>query len=125
MSQIGRYKLLFQLGAGGMAEVFLAHEASGGGVERLAVIKRVLPHLAQDDLFINMLLNEARISTRLNHPNIAHVYEVGQHDGRTFIAMEFVHGVNVRTILLVSIDLPMTGINTFIVLTKSTGKLSA
>jgi eukaryotic-like serine/threonine-protein kinase len=99
MNQIGRYKLLFQLGAGGMAEVFLAHEASGGGVERLAVVKRVLPHLAQDDLFINMLLNEARISTRLNHPNIAHVYEVGKHDERTFIAMEFIHGVSVRTIL--------------------------
>jgi serine/threonine protein kinase len=99
MNQIGRYRLLFQLGAGGMAEVFLAHEVSGGGVERLAVIKRVLPHLAQDDLFINMLLNEARISTRLNHPNIAHVYEVGKHDERTFIAMEFIHGVNVRTIL--------------------------
>jgi len=97
--RVGRYKLLFQLGAGGMAEVFLAREEGQAGVERLVVIKRVLPHLASDDMFINMLLNEARISTRLNHPNIAHIYEVGEHLGRTYIAMEFVHGLNMRSIL--------------------------
>ncbi|MCK5801112.1 MAG: protein kinase, partial [Deltaproteobacteria bacterium] len=82
-----------------MAEVFLALEEGQAGAERLAVIKRVLPHLASDDMFLNMLLNEARISVGLNHPNIAHVYEVGEHRGRPYIAMEFIHGLDLRSIV--------------------------
>jgi len=82
-----------------MAEVFLAHDASVAGVERMVVVKRVLPNLAQDDQFIQMFLNEARIATRLNHPNVAHVYEVGQHEGTYYIAMEFIHGADLGAVL--------------------------
>jgi eukaryotic-like serine/threonine-protein kinase len=99
MLSIGRYKLLCPLGAGGMAEVFLAQDAGVAGAERLVVVKRVLPALVKDDHFITMFINEARIATRLSHPHIAHVYEVGQHEGAYFLAMEFVHGADLGQIL--------------------------
>src|SRR5512145_3017741 len=96
---IGRFRLLKLLGTGGMAEVFLAHEIGTGGAERLVVIKRVLPHFAHDRKFIQMFLDEARLSTRLNHPNIAMVYEVGEHEHQYYLSMEFVHGEDLRSLL--------------------------
>ncbi|MFZ5784838.1 MAG: serine/threonine protein kinase, partial [Acidobacteriota bacterium] len=99
MAAIGRFRLLKLLGTGGMAEVFLAHEVGTGGAERLVVIKRVLSHFAHDRKFIQMFLDEARLATRLSHPNIATVYEVGAHERQYFLSMEFVHGEDLRSLL--------------------------
>ena len=99
MQTVGKYQLLRELGHGGMAEVFLALETGPASVERLVVLKRVLPELVGDLQFSTMFLDEVRIAMRLNHPNVAHVYEVGEHEGRHFLAMEYVHGADLRAVL--------------------------
>jgi serine/threonine-protein kinase len=82
-----------------MAEIFLALQRSVAGFEKILVVKRVLPNLAKDTEFVTMLLDEARIAATLNHPNIAQTYDVGQHDGQFYIAMEYVHGEDLRSIV--------------------------
>jgi serine/threonine-protein kinase len=84
----GEYRLLRKLAQGGMAEIFLAQEESG----RVVALKRILPHLAHQENFIRMFIDEARIVTHLDHPNVAGVYNQGKHDGFYYIAMEFVQG---------------------------------
>jgi len=97
--RFGPYVLLRLLATGGMAELFLAQQRSVAGFEKLLVVKRILPHLARDSVFIEMLLSEARIAATLNHPNIAHVYDVGVHDGNYYIAMELIRGEDLRSIV--------------------------
>jgi serine/threonine protein kinase len=82
-----------------MAEVFLAQDTSVAGMERLVVIKRVLPHLARQQRFISMFLDEARLTARLTHPNIAQLYEVGEDGQERYVVIEFVHGADVSTLL--------------------------
>ncbi len=82
-----------------MAELYLALQRSVAGFEKLIVVKRVLPHLAQDQAFIELLLTEARIAATLSHPNIAHIYDVGEVDGEYYIAMEHIHGEDLRSIV--------------------------
>ena len=98
-ARFGKYTLIRQLAVGGMAELFLALQRSVAGFEKLIVVKRVLPHLTKDESFIEMLLSEARIAATLNHPNIAHIYDVGHVDGRYYIAMEHVHGEDLRSLV--------------------------
>jgi serine/threonine protein kinase len=88
----GKYQLLKKLATGGMAEVWLARHSGIEGFSRLLVVKRILPHLADDPEFVQMFLNEAKIAARFNHPNIAQIYDLGETNGTYFIAMEFVHG---------------------------------
>ena len=97
--QIGRYRLLKRLALGGMAEIWLARQAGAQGFEKLVVIKRILPHLAENPEFVEMFLDEARLVAHLTHPNIAQIYDLGHEDGSYFIAMEHVHGENLRTVL--------------------------
>ncbi|MFK7990710.1 MAG: PEGA domain-containing protein [Sandaracinaceae bacterium] len=97
--RFGKYTLIRKLATGGMAELFLALQRSVAGFEKLIVVKRVLPHLVKDDSFIEMLLAEARIAATLNHPNVAHIYDVGEVDGQYYIAMEHVHGEDLRSIV--------------------------
>lgn len=97
--RFGKYTLLRRLALGGMAELFLALQKSVAGFEKLVVVKRVLPDLASDEAFVSMLLQEARIAATLTHPNIAQVYDVGFAEGRYFIAMEHVHGEDLRSIV--------------------------
>lgn len=97
--RFGKYTLIRKLAVGGMAELFLALQRSVAGFEKLIVVKRVLPHLAQDESFIEMLLAEARIAATLNHPNVAHIYDVGSVDGQFYIAMEHVHGEDLRSLV--------------------------
>ena len=97
--QIGRYRLLKRLALGGMAEIRLARQAGAQGFEKLVVIKRILPHLAENPEFVEMFLDEARLVAHLTHPNIAQIYDLGHEDGSYFIAMEHVHGENLRTVL--------------------------
>jgi len=97
--QLGRYFLLDRIACGGMAEVFRARTYDTDGRTRLVAIKRVLSHLSQDDEFIQMLIDEAKIAGLLVHPNIAQVYEFVHLGDHYFIAMEYVDGKDVRTIL--------------------------
>ncbi len=92
----GRYQLLKKLATGGMGEIFLARQKGVGGFEKLLVVKRVLPHLAEDQEFVDMFFDEARIAAALNHPNIAQIYDLGDVDGRFYLAMEFVQGDSLR-----------------------------
>ncbi len=79
-----------------MGEVFLARQAGPAGFSRAVVVKRLLPHLARDSAFVEMFLNEGRLTGMLQHPNIAQVYELGEDSGSYFLAMEFVHGRSLR-----------------------------
>jgi serine/threonine-protein kinase len=97
--QFGKYTLLRRLAAGGMAELFLALQRSVAGFEKLIVIKRILPSMNHDKGFIDMLLHEARIAATLSHPNIVQIFDVGQVDGTYFIAMEHIHGEDIRSIV--------------------------
>src|SRR6185295_10652771 len=97
--QFGKYTLLRRLSAGGMAELFLALHRSVAGFEKLIVIKRILPSMNQDRGFIDMLLHEARFAATLSHPNIVQIFDVGQVDGTYFIAMEHIHGEDIRSIV--------------------------
>jgi len=98
-SRFGKYTLIRKLAQGGMAELFLAIQKSVAGFEKLLVIKRILPAMNQDRAFIEMLLHEARIAATLSHPNIVQIFDVGQYDGQYFIAMEHVHGEDLRSIV--------------------------
>ncbi len=91
----GRYELLKRIAAGGMGEVFLARQAGLEGFEKLLVVKVLLPHLVEDQEFITMFLDEARIAARLNHPNVAQIFDLGEVNGAYYIAMEYIHGDDV------------------------------
>ena len=95
----GRYKLLERLGAGGMAIVYRALAVDGDGKSRELVIKRVLPELCRDRQFSSMLVAEARLSARLNHPNIVQIYELGRVDEEFYLAMELVDGIDLVRLL--------------------------
>jgi len=88
----GRYTLIRRLAVGGMAEIYLARQAAMAGFEKEVVIKRLRTELADDPRIIEMFLDEARIGALLNHPNIVHVYDVDEHDGIPYIAMEYIIG---------------------------------
>jgi serine/threonine protein kinase len=88
----GRYTLLRRLAVGGMAEIYLARQAAMAGFEKQVVIKRLRQELADDPRIVEMFLDEAKIGALLNHPNIVHVYDVDEHDGIPYIAMEYIIG---------------------------------
>jgi tRNA A-37 threonylcarbamoyl transferase component Bud32 len=88
----GRYTLIRRLAVGGMAEIYLAKQAAMAGFEKEVVIKRLRAELADDPRIVEMFLDEARIGALLNHPNIVHVYDVDEHDGIPYIAMEYIVG---------------------------------
>ena len=88
----GRYTLIRRLAVGGMAEIYLARQAAMAGFEKEVVIKRLRAELADDPRIVEMFLDEAKIGAQLNHPNIVHVYDVDEHDGIPYIAMEYIVG---------------------------------
>lgn len=94
--RLGRYDILERLAVGGMAEVYLAVEHSATGIERLVVVKRILPHLVVHDQMVRMFLQEARLAARINHPNVVQILELGEDSGQPYIAMEYVAGITVR-----------------------------
>ena len=91
---LGRYRIVAKLGHGGMAELYLAKLVGAGGFEKLVAVKRMLPHLNDDPVFVGMFENEGRIAARLNHPNVCTVYELGEAKGGLFLAMEFLQGLS-------------------------------
>jgi serine/threonine protein kinase len=99
VERLGRYTLLRSLGAGGMAELFLARADGIEGFAKLVALKRILSHKATNERFVRMLLNEARLVAGLDHPNIAQVYDIGRDQGEYFFAMEYVHGQDLVRVL--------------------------
>ncbi|HEX7840831.1 MAG TPA: serine/threonine-protein kinase [Kofleriaceae bacterium] len=97
--RLGRYTLLRSLGAGGMAELFLARADGIEGFAKLVALKRILPHKVTNERFVRMLLNEARLVAGLDHPNIAQVHDIGREQGEYFFAMEYVHGQDLAHVL--------------------------
>jgi serine/threonine protein kinase len=94
-----RYRVIERLESGGMAEVFRGEAESLAGFKKPVAIKRVLPHLAQNEKFIRMFLDEARLCARLNHANIVQVFDIGHVENTYFIVMEFVDGVNLKGVV--------------------------
>ena len=106
----GRYRLLERLGQGGMAEVFKAKSYGVEGFEKVVVIKRILPELAQSDEFVEMFIHEAKLAVRLSHANIVQVFDLGIAPGTVngggtptpdayYMAMEYVNGLDLATLL--------------------------
>jgi serine/threonine protein kinase len=98
-TRIGRYEILTLLGEGGMARVYLALSRGPVGFNKLVVVKQVRPELAWDQDFVTMFFDEARIASRLNHPNIVSTYEVVEEAGQYLLAMEFLEGQTLGEIL--------------------------
>ncbi|MFW6051843.1 MAG: protein kinase domain-containing protein [Myxococcota bacterium] len=96
---LGRYRILRRLGKGGMAEVFLARSTGAEGIEKLLVVKRVLPSFARSARFIAMFTSEAKVAVRLNHPNIVQVYGFEQVGEQFLLAMEYVDGLDLGRLL--------------------------
>jgi len=90
---VGRYHVFAQFARGGMAELCVARLLGAARVEKLVVIKRMLPHLIDDPDHIAMFENEARIATRLNHPNVCQTYDFDEANGQRFLVMEFLRGL--------------------------------
>ena len=95
----GRYYLVDKVATGGMAEVFKAKSFSTGGFEKLLVIKRILDHLSTNDEFVEMFIDEAKITVSLQHPNIVQIYDFGKIRENYFLSMECVEGKDVKGIL--------------------------
>ncbi|HEY1334838.1 MAG TPA: serine/threonine-protein kinase, partial [Myxococcaceae bacterium] len=103
--RLGKYQLLRKLATGGMAEVFLAKTDGPMGFEKHLVIKRILPHLAEDPQFVDMFLAEAKLAAQLNHPNLVQLFDFGEAEGSYFIAMEYIDGPTLRLLLSRARDL--------------------
>ena len=99
VTRLGRFQILKHLATGGMAEVLLA-QASGPGGSDHVVIKRVRRDQAQDPQFVKMFMDEATLAASLQHPNIVRVHEIGSDQGEFFFSMEYVHGEDLRRVLL-------------------------
>jgi serine/threonine-protein kinase len=97
-TQFGPYTLLERISLGGMAEVFKAVEFGVDGFERTVAVKRILPHVAEDEEFIAMFKDEARIAVQLTHSNIAQIYNLGHEHDSFYIALEYVAGKDLRSI---------------------------
>jgi len=97
--KFGSYLLFDRIGAGGMAEIFLARAKTELGGQRLVVVKQILPSLAAHPQFAEMLIHEAKLAARLDHANVAQVYDLGRSDESLFIAMEYVEGFDLNDLL--------------------------
>ena len=98
-ARLGRYELITRIGQGGMAEVQLALQRGPAGFEKLVVVKLVHGELATQKAFVDMLLDEARVAALVKHPNVVDIYDLGEADGKYFIAMEYLEGEPLLSVL--------------------------
>jgi len=96
---LGRYELVQAVAIGGMAEIYLARSQGPQRFEKYVILKRILPHLAVDDRFVEMFLEEARLAATMSHSNVVQVLDFGESAGSFYFTMEYVHGEDARTIL--------------------------
>jgi serine/threonine protein kinase len=94
----GPYQLLEKVAVGGMAEVFRAKRSGVEGFEKVVAVKRILPHLSDNKEFVDMFINEAKMVAGLTHPNIVQIFDLGKIEKSYYIAMEYVHGRDLRSI---------------------------
>ncbi len=105
---LGRYRVVDEIGVGGMASVHLGRMDGPGGFQKWVAIKRIHPHLVEDDQFVDMFLDEARIAAGINHANVAQVFDLGKDDNTYWIAMEYLHGEPLREVMRQAEDRRMT-----------------
>src|SRR5678815_3095144 len=99
-AQLAEFEIIRRLGAGGMAEVFLAKKRGAEGTYKLLVVKRILPVYVASRRFRTMFVEEAQLATRLNHPNIVQVYEFSDHgDEGLLLSMEHVEGFDLGKLM--------------------------
>lgn len=99
-SRLGNYELLLRVGRGGMASVWVARErARAAKDDRLVAVKVMLTELADESEFIKMFLDEVRLVRSIRHPNVVDVYDVGEHEGMMWMAMEWVEGESLHTVI--------------------------
>ena len=97
--RFGQYEIIEKIASGGMAELYKAKRTGVEGFQKIVAIKKILPHLADDEEFVTMFADEAKLAAQLNHPNIIHIYDLGKiQAGGYFIAMEHVDGRDLRSI---------------------------
>ncbi|MBN2385338.1 protein kinase [bacterium] len=95
----GKYTIMEKIAIGGMAEIFKARQRGVEGFEKLVALKRILPHLSDNKEFVRMLVDEGKIAAQLTHQNIAQIYELGEQQGYYYIAMEYVLGKDLKTLM--------------------------
>lgn len=98
--QFGKYLLLDQIGVGGMAEIWRARQFGAAGFQKTLVIKKILRHLADNDEFVHMFIDEAKIAVSLQHANVVQIYDLGSVQKEYFIAMEYVFGKDLLNLLI-------------------------
>jgi serine/threonine protein kinase/Tfp pilus assembly protein PilF len=96
--RFGKYLILDKIATGGMAEMYLAKMTSVEGFEKLVAIKKILPNLTQDKNLVKMFIDEAKLAAMLFHQNIVHIYDLGSIESAYFIAMEYIHGKDLRVL---------------------------
>ena len=97
--RVAGYEIVAELKSGGMATLYLGRRAGMGGFAKHVAIKLIHPHLAKDEKFVGMFLDEARLSARIEHPNVVHVHDLGEDDGMYFMVMEYVNGCSLAQLL--------------------------
>ncbi len=97
--KVGDYQIVAKLRSGGMATLFLGRREGVEGFSRHVAIKVVHEHLAEDEMFVRMFVDEALLSAKIQHPNVVHVEALGESGGRHFLVMEYVHGCALSTLL--------------------------
>jgi serine/threonine protein kinase len=96
--RFGKYLILDKIATGGMAEMYQAKMTSVEGFEKLVAIKKILPNLTQDQNLVKMFIDEAKLAAMLFHQNIVQIYDLGSMEGAYFIAMEYIHGKDLRVL---------------------------
>lgn len=107
-SRIGKFDVIAEIGTGGMASVYLARQSTPGstaGFSRLVAIKVMHPHLSQEDSFVEMFLDEARVAATIQHPNVVSIIDVGIEDGLIFLIMEYVEGDSFSNVEKMAVNL--------------------
>jgi len=98
-TRVDRYEIVAPLRSGGMADLFLARHDGPGGFERIVALKVIHPRFAKDRNFVDMFLDEARLAARIDHPNVVHIENLGEHDGTYYMVMEYLHGASLGELL--------------------------
>jgi TonB family protein len=98
-TKFGQYVLVEKIATGGMAEVWKARMRGVEGFQKIVAIKKILPHLSDNQDFIEMFVDEAKLAAQLNHNNIIHIYDLGKIQASYYIAMEYIDGFDLKTIL--------------------------
>lgn len=99
LEEYGNYYLLEKIAVGGMAELFKARQRGVQGFQKIVAIKRILPHLSDNEEFVTMFIDEAKLAAQLTHPNIVQIFDLGKASGSYYIAMEYVDGKDLRSLL--------------------------